>query len=56
MTSIWEGQDYALVQRDCTDVLYEHSEEGRLYITSNLTETMYLKIFGLSFMGYIMRL
>lgn len=56
MTSILEGQDYALIQRDCTDVLYEHSKEGSLYIALRLTETMYFKILGLSFMGYVMRL
>lgn len=51
-----EGQDYALIWRDCTDVLYEHSEEESLHITFRLTETMYFKILGLSFMGYVMRL
>lgn len=47
--SIWEGQDYVLTERGCTDVLYEHPEEGSLYTTFKLTETMYLKIFSFFF-------
>lgn len=45
--SIWEGQDHVLTEQGCADVLYEHPEERSLYTTFKLTETMYLKIFGL---------
>lgn len=54
-SAFWKGK-IMLLFRDYTDVLYEHSEEGSLYISFRLTETMYFKNPGLSFMGYVMRL
>lgn len=53
--AFWKGRIMVSV-REAAQMFFMSIQEGSQYIALRLTETMYFKILGLSFMGYVTRL